>query len=162
VIFLVLERYFRPGIAFTQGLVHARNSRESVAIGHYARDSQAVDFEIFDDVSLFKFSSWNMRCSNGSSLVRWHVLFLLVAQAKARKGLVARFPPDYPLTFAYRDRDFSTNKPPDEILAMPSQRGRPVPPARLFADGAFWYNFFAGTGEYFYHAMCEHRIGSDT
>lgn len=32
-----------PGIASFEGLVHARNSHESGAIGHYGRDGQVMD-----------------------------------------------------------------------------------------------------------------------
>lgn len=109
--------------------------------------------EIFGDVSLLKFSSWDMPLLEGfvgwfvgtfffywwhrlRHVKGWWLVFHQIHHSPSRIELVTSF-----------------YKHPIEILSdaiLSAVILYPLLGCSLM--GAFWYNFFAGTGEYFYHA----------
>ncbi|HEY8086072.1 MAG TPA: sterol desaturase family protein [Methylophilaceae bacterium] len=153
IVFLILERRF-PG----RELPHSKGWYTRailVNLGQLIITLAMVRtwIKIFGDVSLFKLASWDMPVLEGFMAwfigtfffywwhrIRhakgWWLLFHQIHHSPSRIELVTSF-----------------YKHPIEILSdaiLSAVVLYPFLGSSLM--GAFWYNFFAGTGEYFYHA----------
>jgi len=153
VIFLVLERVF-PG----RELPHSKGWYTRAILVNLSQlvitlATARLWIEIFDDVSVFKFSSWNMPLLEG--FVGWFVgtfFFYWWHRLRHAKGWWLVF---HQIHHSPSRIELVTSfyKHPIEILSdaiLSAVVLYPLLGCSLM--GAFWYNFFAGTGEYFYHA----------
>lgn len=153
VIFLVLERLF-PG----RELPHSKGWYVRVLLVNAGQllitlATARVWIELFGDISLFHLADWDLPLVEG--FVGWFVgtfFFYWWHVIRHRKGWWLLF--------------HQVHHSPSRIEALTSFYKHPV---EILSDallsalvlypllgcsmlGAFWYNFFAATGEYFYHA----------
>ena len=151
-IFLIVERVF-PGrqLPHVKGW-YVRSIAVNLAQLAITIATARLWIQVFD-VSLFKLSAWNMPLLEG--FVGWFVgtfLFYWWHRLRHAKGWWLVF--------------HQIHHSPSRIELLTSFYKHPI---EIFVDavlsalvlypllgcslmGAFWYNFFAGTGEYFYHA----------
>lgn len=153
VIFFVLERVF-PGRAlpYAKGW-YTRAILVNLAQLAITLATARLWIEIFGDLSLFRLSAWNMPFAEGFAgwfvgtffFYWWHRLhhakgwWLIFHQIHHSPSRIELFTSFY--------------KHPIEILSDAVLTAVVLYPfLGCSLLGAFWYNFFAATGEYFYHA----------
>ncbi len=152
-LFLVLERVF-PG----RRLPHSNGWYTRAILVNLAQltitlATARLWIEIFGDLSLLKLSSWRMPLLEG--FVGWFVgtfFFYWWHRLRHAKGWWLVF---HQIHHSPSRIELLTSfyKHPVEILSDALLSALVLYPLLgCSLMGAFWYNFFAGTGEYFYHA----------
>src|SRR5882672_482789 len=153
VIFLVLERVF-PG----RELPHSKGWYARAILVNLAQLTITVGTarlwtEIFGDVSLFKFSDWNMPLLQG--FIGWFIgtfFFYWWHRLRHMQGFWLVFHQIHHSP-ARIEAITAFYKHPVEILADSALAAMILYPLLGSSlEGALWFNFFAASGELFYHA----------
>lgn len=152
-IFLVLERRF-PGRSLPDSKGwYARALLVNLAQLAITLATARLWIGIFGDLSLFRLSSWNMPFAEG--FIGWFAgtfLFYWWHRLRHARGWWLVF---HQVHHSPSRIELLTSfyKHPVEILCDAMLSAFVLYPLLgCSLSGAFWYNFFAATGEYFYHA----------